>query len=46
MADWPHADFKNYLLSVGVSNTLFPNHWKKVMYQALATDETFCQQAF
>ncbi|WP_282361074.1 HNH endonuclease [Pseudomonas sp. PS01300] len=34
--------FSLYLKSVAESPTLFPNHWRKVMYLALAEDEWFC----
>lgn len=39
-------DFKKHLQSVATSPTLFANHWKKVMYQALSENEWFCNKQF
>lgn len=38
--------FSQYLQSIADSPNLFPNHWKKVMYKALAMDEWFCNSEF
>ncbi|MCG8053948.1 MAG: HNH endonuclease [Candidatus Thiodiazotropha endolucinida] len=38
-------EFREYLLSF-TESSLFANHWKKVMYQALANDSWFCEEEF
>lgn len=42
MKDLDTDSFSAYLRSIGDSPVLFPNHWRKVMYKALAMDEWFC----
>ncbi len=39
-------DFCKFLLDIANSSELKPNHWKKVMYQALAANEWFCREQF
>ncbi|MFL9676075.1 HNH endonuclease [Pseudomonas marginalis] len=46
MKDLPVEGFRAYLASVGDSPILFPNHWRKVMYAALANDGWFCETQF
>lgn len=38
--------FSQYLESVAETPGLFPNHWRRVMYKALAADEWFCSTRF
>lgn len=40
------SEFSDYLASVANANSLFANHWKKIMYQTLAADLWFCCQTF
>ena len=42
MSDLPAESFRAYLHSIGDSSSLFPNHWRKVMYKSLALDAWFC----
>lgn len=35
-------EFRAHLRSIGETKTLFPNHWRKVMYQGLSLDDWFC----
>ncbi|WP_339461163.1 HNH endonuclease [Pseudomonas sp. EA_105y_Pfl2_R69] len=42
LANVSAEEFSSYLASVSSSASYFPNHWKKVMYQALAKDSNFC----
>ncbi|MDR6679510.1 HNH endonuclease [Pseudomonas oryzihabitans] len=35
-------EFRAQLQSIGETETLFPNHWRKVMYRGLAQDDWFC----
>ena len=44
MLDFTSDKFSNYLLSIANSLVFFPNHWKKVMYKALAQDDWFCNK--
>lgn len=46
MADFSPTMFQNFLNSVATSSTFFVNHWRKVMYQALASDVWFCNNNF
>lgn len=45
LANLSPQEFAQFLNSVA-SARLFPNHWKKVMYQALSTDHRFCSTVF
>lgn len=46
MRDLSPEIFRQQLLSVADSPTLFANHWRKIMYKALAEDEWFCAAEF
>lgn len=46
LRELPAESFKAYLRSIGDSSVLFPNHWRKVMYKALAEDEWFANIQF
>lgn len=46
MRDFEPDTFREYLGSVVASKALFANHWKRVMYQALANDDWFCSKKF
>lgn len=46
ICDWSSEIFREYLLTIADSSTLFINHWKKVMYQALSKDDWFCKNPF
>lgn len=39
-------DFQQYLADVANSNRLFQNHWRRVMYRALADNLNFCTHVF
>ncbi|WP_156339472.1 HNH endonuclease [Pseudomonas nunensis] len=39
-------EFKEFLNGVGYSNELFPNHWRGVMYRALAQNVSFLNYLF
>ncbi|MBT2969593.1 MAG: HNH endonuclease [Candidatus Thiodiazotropha sp. (ex Ctena orbiculata)] len=41
----PHQ-FSSYLSSIGNTDTLFVNHWKRIMYQTLAADTWFYSEKF
>lgn len=38
----PAEEFSQYLRSATENSSLFPNHWRRVMYTALAEDPVFC----
>ncbi len=46
MKEFTPERFCEYLQSVVDCTALFANHWKRVMYQALANNEWFCTKAF
>lgn len=46
MREFTPERFCEYLRSVVSSSALFANHWKRVMYQALANDVWFCTKQF
>lgn len=46
MRDFSSDCFGQYLRSIADSLSSFANHWKKVMYQALADDTWFCSNKF
>lgn len=45
LVDLSPQDFSSFLQSVANAR-LSPNHWKRVMYQALSIDQRFCSTAF
>lgn len=46
MRNLTSENFSEYMQSVANSSVLFANHWRKVMYKALAENEWFCKQQF
>lgn len=46
MKNYTASQFSEYLGSIGNSNGLFSNHWKKIMYLTLADDAWFCNKSF
>ncbi|MFD2642770.1 HNH endonuclease [Pseudomonas japonica] len=46
LRDFTPEAFAQFLQSIADSPDLFPNHWKKVMYKALALDDWFCRAEF
>lgn len=45
MARFPPGEFKEFLLDIA-NGSLPPNHWKRVLYQALAQSDWFCEYDF
>ena len=46
MKSWSLEYFKDFLLSTATNCSLPVNHWKKVLYQALARSDWFCDYDF